>query len=148
MLGGLPLFSRLRKGQLRKLARLAEFMVFVPGNIVIQAGGRSDAFFLILRARRGAGSGRARRLLKGDYFGEMGLIDGEPRSASIAAVSELQVMKLPRPQFLKLLEQDASIARAMLAELSGVRRLERRRPPSARTLSGQCAGSELSSLHG
>ena len=35
-------------------------------------------------------------------------------------------MKLPRPQFLKLLEQDASIARAMLAELSGrVRRLER-----------------------
>ena len=127
VLGGLPLFSRLRKGQLRKLARLAEFTVFVPGDIVIQAGGRSDAFFLILRGEaRVLGAGRARRLLKGDYFGEMGLIDGEPRSASIAAVSELQVMKLPRPQFLKLLEQDASIALAMLAELSGrVRRLER-----------------------
>jgi CRP-like cAMP-binding protein len=127
VLGGLPLFSRLRKGQLRRLARLAEFKVFVPGDIVIQAGDRSDAFFLILSGEaRVLGAGRARRLLKGDYFGEMGLIDGEPRSASIAAVSELQVMKLPRPPFLKLLEQDATIALAMLAELSGrVRRLER-----------------------
>jgi CRP/FNR family transcriptional regulator, cyclic AMP receptor protein len=62
----------------------------------------------------------------GDYFGEMGLIDGEPRSASIAAVDELQLMKLLRRPFLKLLEQEPGIAPAMLAELARrVRGLEK-----------------------
>lgn len=56
----------------------------------------------------------------------MGLIDGEPRSASITAVEELQLMKLPRRPFLKLLEQEPEIAVAMLAELAGrIRRLEK-----------------------
>jgi CRP-like cAMP-binding protein len=56
----------------------------------------------------------------------MGLIDGEPRSASIAAVDELQVMKLPRRPFLRLLEQEPGIAVAMLGELARrVRNLEK-----------------------
>jgi CRP/FNR family transcriptional regulator/CRP/FNR family cyclic AMP-dependent transcriptional regulator len=126
-LAELPLLSRLRRGQLRRLVRLAEFKEFVPGDVIIQAGDRSDAFFLILGGQaRVLGARRARQLRRGDYFGEMGPIDGEPRSASIVAASELQVMKLPRQPFLKLLERNPKIALAMLAELSGrVRRLER-----------------------
>ena len=63
----------------------------------------------------------------GDYFGEMALIDGEPRSATITAVGDLQTMKLPRRPFLKVLEQEPRIAVAMLTELSArVRRLEKR----------------------
>jgi CRP/FNR family cyclic AMP-dependent transcriptional regulator len=72
--------------------------------------------------------GKSRRTLGiGDYFGEMGLLDGEPRSATIAAEGELQVMKLPRRPFLKLLSQEPQIATAMMAELAArIRTLEKR----------------------
>ena len=57
----------------------------------------------------------------------MGLIDGEPRSATIAAAGELETMKLARRPFLKLLEQEPQIAISMMAELAArIRSLERR----------------------
>jgi CRP-like cAMP-binding protein len=126
VLAALPLFSRCRKRHLRKVAELAQFKEFAPGDVVIQAGDAPDAFYLILSGRaRVLVKSRARMLRTGDYFGEMGLVDGEPRSASIVAADELQVMKLPRRPFLKLLQQEPGIAVAMLAELAGrVRRLE------------------------
>ncbi len=127
VLAGLPLFSRCSKRQLRKLAGLAQFKEFAAGSLVIQAGDPSNAFYLILGGQaRVLGKPRARLLRIGDYFGEMGLIDGEPRSASIAAGNELHVMLLPRRPFLRLLEQEPEIALAMLRELARrVRRLEK-----------------------
>lgn len=128
VLAGLPLFSGLSKRQLRKIAGLAEFNEFAQGDFVTQAGEAGDAFYLILSGQaKVVGKPRARALRVGDYFGEMALLDGEPRSATVAAASELQTMKLPRRPFLRLLEQEPRIAIPMMAELaSRVRRLERR----------------------
>jgi CRP/FNR family cyclic AMP-dependent transcriptional regulator len=127
VLATLPLFSGCKKRDLRKLAELAQFKEFAPGDLVIQAGGPSNAFYLVVSGRaKVLGKPRARMLRRGDYFGEMGLIDGEPRSASIVAVDELQTMVLPRRPFLRLLEQEPGIAVAMLAALAArVRALER-----------------------
>jgi CRP/FNR family cyclic AMP-dependent transcriptional regulator len=127
VLASLPLFSRLRKRQLRKIAGLAQFTEYAEGDVVVQTGEPGDAFFVILSGRaKVLGKPRARTLRRGSYFGEMALIDGEPRSATIMAGSELQTMKLPRRPFMKLLEQDPKIAIAMMAELSTrVRRLEK-----------------------
>jgi CRP-like cAMP-binding protein len=123
----LPLFSRVGKRQLRQIAKLATFTEFNPGEMIIQAGERGDAFYLILSGRaRVVGKPRARTLGIGDYFGEMALIDGEPRSATVTAASPLQAMMLPRRPFLKLLEQEPKIALALMEELAGrVRRLEK-----------------------
>jgi CRP/FNR family cyclic AMP-dependent transcriptional regulator len=126
VLARLPLFSRVSKRHLRKVAGLAELAEFAGGDIVIQAGEPGDAFYLIVSGRAKV-LGKSRGLRAGDYFGEMALLDGEPRSTTVAAASELQTMKLRRRPFLKLLEQEPRIAIAMLAELSGrVRRLEKR----------------------
>ena len=127
VLADLPLFARIGKRRLRKIASLAQVQEFSPGAIVVEAGQPSNAFYLIL----GGGAkvlGKSRRTLGiGDYFGEMGLIDGEPRSATIAAEGELQVMKLPRRPFLRLLNQEPQIATAMMAELAArIRSLEKR----------------------
>lgn len=127
VLARLPLFARCGKRQLRKLAGLAQVKEFPPDSLVVQTGDPSNAFYVILGGQaRVLGKPRARVLRIGDYFGEMGLIDGEPRSASIAAGGELQVMVLPRRPFLRLLEQEPGIAVAMLAELARrVRSLEK-----------------------
>ena len=127
VLGDLPLFARIGKRRLRKIASLAQIQEFSPGAIVVESGQPSDAFYLILSGRAKV-LGKSRRTLGvGDYFGEMGLIDGEPRSATIAAEGELQAMKLPRRPFLKLLNQEPQIALSMMAELAArIRSLERR----------------------
>ena len=127
VLASLPLFSRLGKRQLRKLADLAEFKHFGDGDFVVTIGEPGDAFYLIVGGRaKVVGGRRSRTLGIGDYFGEMALLDGEPRSASVVAVNELQAMRLPRRAFTKFLEQEPTIAVAMLTELSArIRRLER-----------------------
>src|SRR4029450_4579564 len=127
VLAGLPLFSRCSKRQLRTVARLARFEESPAGQVVIQAGDAPDAFYFILGGKaRVLGKPRARVLGVGDYFGEMGLIDGEPRSATIVAVGALQTMKLPRQPFLRLLKQEPGISIAMLAELAGrLRKVEK-----------------------
>jgi CRP/FNR family cyclic AMP-dependent transcriptional regulator len=127
VLAALPLFANVSKRHLRGIAKLAKFKEFDPGDVVIQAGEPPDAFYLILSGRaKVLGMPRTRVLRTGDYFGEMGLIDGEPRSATITAEGELQAMALPRRPFLRLLKREPGIALAMLAELAGrVRRLEK-----------------------
>ena len=55
----------------------------------------------------------------------MALLDGEPRSASVVATTELHVMRLTRPAFEELITRHPSVARRLLVELGGrVRRLE------------------------
>ena len=71
------------------------------------------------------GKPAGRKLRIGDYFGELGALEGAPRSATVFSMSELHVMKVPRDDFLRLAERDPRVPLEMLRELgSQVRRLE------------------------
>jgi CRP/FNR family transcriptional regulator, cyclic AMP receptor protein len=127
VLADLPLFAGVGKRDLRKLARAAEFAEFSPGDTVVATGAPPDFFYVILGGEaRASAKPAARTLTTGDYFGEMGLLDGEPRSATIVAVSELHVMRLSRRAFDDAVERHPSLARKFMTELGGrVRQLER-----------------------
>ena len=126
----LPLFASVGKRQLRKIAGLAEVREFDAGDTVVQTGDAPDGFYLILGGRaKVTGRPRTRMLKAGDYFGEMALLDGEPRSATIVAAGELQTMRLPRKPFMRLLQQEPTIGIAMLGELA--KRLRRAEKPAA-----------------
>ena len=133
VLSTMPLFAGLGKRRLGKLARQARFAEFGPGETVVATGAPADAFYVILSGQAQAfGKPTARTLGTGDYFGEIGLLDGEARSASVIATKELHVMKLPRQPFLELVEESGGVALTMLTELgSRVRRLERLQAQSA-----------------
>jgi CRP-like cAMP-binding protein len=127
VLGALPLFSTLSTRHRRQVAKLAQFVWFAPGDVVVQAGEPGDSFYLIVAGEaKLEGKPRARALSPGDFFGEMALIDGEPRSATITATTELQAMMLARRSFMKVLKQEPQLALTLMAELAArVRRLER-----------------------
>jgi CRP-like cAMP-binding protein len=131
VLGDLPLFSGLGKRRLRKLAQEAQFAEFAPGDTVISTGAAADSFYVILSGEAEArGKPAARALTTGDYFGEIALLDGEPRSATVVATQELHVMRIPRRTFRQLVEDNGGIALTLLAGLGGcVRRLERKPAP-------------------
>ena len=125
VLGALPLFSGLRKRQLRGIAKLAKVVDYSSGEVIVQKGERGDSFYLVLDGRARV-MGKSRVLRPGDFFGELALIDGGPRSATITATSAVRVMQLPRSSFLKALEQDSQIGLAIMQVLAArVRGLER-----------------------
>jgi CRP/FNR family transcriptional regulator, cyclic AMP receptor protein len=126
VLATFPLFSEIGKRQLRKLVRRATFAEYGRGDIVIQKGEPGESLHVILGgSAKALGKPASRTLRTGDYFGELSLLDGFPRSATVIATGDLHVMKLPRQDFLRLTQDDPSVSFKMVTTLgSQIRRLE------------------------
>jgi CRP-like cAMP-binding protein len=126
-LARVPLFACLSKRQLRTIVRLAEQVRLPAGAPVVYRAQTGREFFVILEgtALVRTPAGDEQRLGPGSFFGEMSVIDGEPRSAAVRAETDLVLMMLGRRQFLRLLQDEPSVAIAVMAELAGrIRRLE------------------------
>lgn len=122
-----PLFSGFDEDELRRVAALSRIVEAPVGTVVTQIGEPGDSFFIIIdgamavRTPVGAGS----QLQPGDFFGEMSLLDGEPRSATIVATTDVRLLIVDRSHFWRLLNETPDLVSRMLTILSRrVRRLE------------------------
>jgi CRP/FNR family cyclic AMP-dependent transcriptional regulator len=128
VLGTVPLFESLSKRHLKKIASLTSTVEYDAGDTVIAEGDAGDAFFVTVagQAKVVVGGKTLHRLIPGDHFGEISLLDGGPRSASVVAETPLSVLRLTRTAFLRVVRDDADLARALLASLARmVRRVDR-----------------------
>lgn len=121
VLAEVPLFAGLSKRHLRRIADHAVATRFHERAVIIRSGSRGETFYVVLdgEAEVRPEKGASVRLTQGDFFGEMALIDGKPRSASVEAMTELLAMKLSRRSFLEVLKAEPSIALAIMKELAG-----------------------------
>lgn len=122
-LAGVDLFAGLSTRQLNKLAKVTRTTTHKPG-VEIAAEGRGAMAFHVITS--GAASvtvrGRVVRTIgPGEYFGEISLIDGEPRSASVSATGTdvLHTLAIAKTPFDALLADEPSIAKALLVRLCG-----------------------------
>jgi CRP-like cAMP-binding protein len=115
-----PLFASLPKGDLRALAEVTSVERYQAGSTVVKQGAPGSAFFVILegRARVVIGSGTVSRLGAGDFFGEISLLDGDPRTASVTADSPLLCLKLGGSHFLQLLSDQPKLMLKLLREVA------------------------------
>lgn len=119
---GVPLFADLSKRQLAAVAKLARRVVHKPGSETASQGRGALAFHVIAEgdAAVKVGDKTRRTLHAGDYFGEISMIDGEPRSATVAAGGHgMTTFALNRTEFLKLVDSDKDFARAIMVALCG-----------------------------
>lgn len=140
-LSAVPLFKGLTSDQLRSVARLARRVGYSPGSPIIKAGEPGKGFFLV---REGSvavvvDDQERQTLGEGGYFGEISLIDGSPRSASVVAKTAASVIEVPRSSFNHLLDQDSSIGQAIYSGLQA-RLGDASAPPSGRVTKEQLAG--------
>lgn len=115
-----PLFSGFNESELRRIADLSRIREAPAGTVITQIGDAGDSFFIIIdgmaavRTPVGAGS----QLQPGDCFGEMSLVDGEPRSATIVATTDLRLLVVDRAHFWRLLDETPELMRRILTILS------------------------------
>lgn len=124
-LAQVALFSELSRKDLKRLAAGAVSRNFAKGDIIVKEGEQATAFYLMCSGRaevlKGLDGSRPRvlgTLSPGDFFGDMALLDGYPRSATVRASEETECLVLYRWDFLAELRTSPSIALQMLPVLS------------------------------
>jgi uncharacterized membrane protein len=121
-----PLFRALSAGAGEKLCRLLAARDFDPGTRLFNAGDAGDAMYFIDRGRvhisvtdADGQSVTLAELGDGDFFGEMALVDGHPRSAGARVVEPTRMAVLTRDNFLAFIKSDQQIMMAMLEAMAG-----------------------------
>ncbi len=120
MLQGVPIFAGLKKGQLKAISKSARQRSFAKGDAVVREGELGVAFYLILEGSAEVRSGAKflAKLGRGQFFGEMGLLDQQRRSADVFAVEDSYCLILSAPTFWSLVSTNPKIARGLVQELA------------------------------
>ena len=120
-----PIFSELSDDDITSLAHLASRKRYPKDTVVFFENEEGDFFFTILEGRIKVtilgDDGREvilSMLGPGDFFGEMALLDNEPRSATAIAVEESELLSLHRNDFQSVLNDNRSITTALIRVLS------------------------------
>jgi CRP/FNR family cyclic AMP-dependent transcriptional regulator len=116
MLAGVPIFAELTKKELGAIAAASKEVEHREGSVVAREGESGLGFFLILEgdADVSVGGEFIRKLGPGDFFGEISLLDGGPRSATVTTAGPTKMLGLTQWVFKRLVEQNPSLASKLL----------------------------------
>jgi hypothetical protein len=129
-----PLFENLNLDQLEAVLRLAGDATFLPGEVIVRQGDPGGELYLLLEGSAeawldhgGANPQQLSTMPAGSYFGEMAILDDEPRSATVIARESVRLLTLEGDSLKELLLQMPEIAFELLRVMtSRVRASERR----------------------
>jgi CRP-like cAMP-binding protein len=124
----LPLFAGLSPRELSSVTRLLREVEVPAGERLATIGEPGRELFIIVEGRAlvTTRTGRSLHLGAGDFFGEMSLIDGEPRSATVEAITPMRILTLGYREFWQLLDESLPIVRKIMRTLSRRLRLAER----------------------
>jgi CRP-like cAMP-binding protein len=119
-LGRVPLFAELDAAELRALAASMRDRTFSAGETVTAEGDPGDGFFVVVRGEAEVTVGGEPRgsLGPGDHFGEIALLTGSARTATVTAAGDLACRVLTPVDFRALVEGDAAIAWKLLQSMA------------------------------
>lgn len=123
-LGRIPMFRDIEPSQLRLLAFSASRLDVAPGDVLFHQGDLPDAAYVVLdgtaviEVSAGGAPFEVARLGRDTVVGEMGVLTGEPRTATVRAGDAMSVLRIETDLFLSLLDRTPSLARSVLRDLA------------------------------
>ncbi|MBA7599301.1 hypothetical protein ES703_06332 [subsurface metagenome] len=115
------LFQYLDDNELEHILNIASAKIYKEEAVIFNEGEKGDAFYVVLKGSvristvvPGVGEEALAVLKKGNYFGEMALIDNAPRSASAVANEDTVLLKITDANFRNLLVKDRKLAYKLL----------------------------------
>ena len=124
MLNTIPLFQSLSQSQLASVGAHVAWRVVEKGDIVVRQGEVADSLFVIASGQvkvymtEGDREVILKTLSAGEYFGELPMLDMEPRSASVAAVERCHLQTLTYKSLRRAMEGSSDIAKRVLETLA------------------------------
>lgn len=120
IMGKIPIFKYMSYPELMRLLSIAEVKSFKKSEVIVQEGDLSDEMFIIVHGSAEVLKADAKVAVRnrGDVFGEMGIFDNAPRSATIRALEDTKAIALHRKQLMGLLRQESAIAVKLLWALN------------------------------
>lgn len=119
------IFSDLRDREVDRLLEVVEEKNFAKDSVILTQDDLGDTLFIIVRGKVKivllSEEGKEitlSTLRDGDFFGEMSLLDGEPRSANVVALENSSLLIMRRDEFLKQLRKSPEIALRIMVEMS------------------------------
>jgi CRP-like cAMP-binding protein len=114
----MPLFAGVNRHDLENILRIGQLRSFEPGQTIVERGEPGDALYIVLRGTAHVDvGGRYHELRQGDFFGEMALIAGKTRTATVNAVERVDGLRIGADEFQGFLLQQPRVALAMLKSL-------------------------------
>lgn len=119
LIGAVPFFANLDKKKWESMVEQGKSLVYKEGDKIVEEGTMGVGFYLILEGRAEVRKGEKvlATLSKGDFFGEMSLIDEQPRSADVVAVEPTKCWALTSWAFVSMAKANPEIALSMLKEV-------------------------------
>jgi len=128
-LARVPLFSGLSSRHVKRLADSMQEVRYMEGASVVKEGQEGDSFYVILQGEAkvvGPGGTSVNRLQPGDFFGEISLLDGGARTATVTTETPVTMLELKRTEFLRMVEDEPDVAVKLLSHTASLlRRAER-----------------------
>ncbi len=100
LISGVPLFEPLTESEIEKIAQTSKLRVFAPKEKIVRRGQKGNSMFIVHRGtvtvqiRENNKIKTVRTLKQGEFFGEMALFTGEPRTATVVADEETEVLEI------------------------------------------------------
>lgn len=127
----IKLFSGLQEAELQAIGQRTNTRVFPRNAIIVNEGDQTDSLYIILSGRVKVFSSDEEgkevvlnTIGPGEYFGEVALLDEEPRSASVMALESAKLAMIPRADFLRYLNEYPTLATNLLITLARRMRTE------------------------
>ncbi|MGE3466775.1 MAG: cyclic nucleotide-binding domain-containing protein, partial [Pyrinomonadaceae bacterium] len=114
-LNRVSIFAPLSEQEIEQLANVSTSRVYAPGEAIVRAGQEGTSMFVIIRGSvkvqiEERGVQRTVNTLKENaFFGEMSLLTGEPRSATVAATEESEVLRIDRSGLKNIFENNPNL---------------------------------------
>jgi CRP-like cAMP-binding protein len=115
-----PLFEGLSRKQLGELARVTEDVDSRAGKVLCREGQRGQEFFVIMDGEVEVTRGGKKLATRGrgEFFGEISLVEDVPRTATVTATTPLRFFVLTRRSFLRLLDEQPRVERKVMRALA------------------------------
>lgn len=129
VLESMPLLSPLSDGEKDELARSMRYAPFARGEVITRQGAEAHWLYLLeegtasIRVSDGVAEKEAAQLKDGSFFGEMSLLTGEPRTATVVAVTDVECFRLDKASFQRVIERRPEVMKE-IATLVTTRRIE------------------------
>jgi CRP-like cAMP-binding protein len=113
-----PLFAGLDRQHLQDVLSVGQRVSYQPGQAIVERGDPGDAMYIVVGGAAEVDvGGRYHRLERGDFFGEMAVLAGKPREATVKAVEPMEALRIPADDFQAFLATNPQIALGMLKSL-------------------------------